>query len=650
MSSSTRSFGFKRFLGICLAALAAVLVMAPTASALPELFWGLNNGNRAYQANPDDWDAMQELGIKQFRMELNWGVVSHKGTLGIGNYDWSQYDTVFRLAAEHGVKILPILYGRKDESHLFPTEAEYAGWDLWVRLAAARYGWNGVFWTQAGHPANVTPPVAWEVWNEPNLGGNSPNGTIANPEKYVDLLKRTAEPIRSVQAGFPVSVLLGGLFWNATTGWDKEGKYFDYQGSGFLELVRIDGGGPYFDGLSLHPYAFYAPDNVAKVKESITNARLELNRFSGGSGKSIWITELGWGLAGAGAPSFTELVQASNLNSSVQWIKEVAASKNIQSFAWFDYRDIEGDRWDLHSGLRSTTGAYRTAWCMYASQIGVHPCNPSASWHFDQLGASIAGDPDIASWEPNRLDVFARGWENGLWDRYWAGSWSAWGVIGTELVSGPGAVSWGPNRIDVVGRAANNTVKHWYWASGWHVDNIGGNITSDPDIASWEPEELNVFARGAGNELAGAWWEHGSGWSSWGNLGSLGAPLGGGPTAVSWGHGRVDVFARAPDNTLEHWFWETSAGNGWQFQNLGGNITSDPDASSWGTNRLDVFAKGADNTLVHIYWDGTAWSPWQSLGGTLTSGPGAVSWGANRIDVVARGAGPSFEVLHWYWG
>jgi Repeat of unknown function (DUF346) len=88
------------------------------------------------------------------------------------------------------------------------------------------------------------------------------------------------------------------------------------------------------------------------------------------------------------------------------------------------------------------------------------------SWHIDYLGQTLISDPDIASSQSGRLDVFAQGSgpaENQLEHKFYSGSWSGWESLGGSLVSGPGAASWGEGRIDVVGRTSSGTVTHWWY-------------------------------------------------------------------------------------------------------------------------------------------------------------------------------------------
>ena len=88
-------------------------------------------------------------------------------------------------------------------------------------------------------------------------------------------------------------------------------------------------------------------------------------------------------------------------------------------------------------------------------------------------GSSIAGGlaagPAIASWQPNRLDVFATSIAGALVHKWWNGqNWSVgWENLSTPptgpLVESPAAVSWGQNRVDVFARGTDAQL----WTRGW---------------------------------------------------------------------------------------------------------------------------------------------------------------------------------------
>ena len=218
---------------------------------------------------------------------------------------------------------------------------------------------------------------------------------------------------------------------------------------------------------------------------------------------------------------------------------------------------------------------------------------------WEDLGGVLTSAPAVASWQPNRLDVFGRGQNNALWHKWWDGSrWSEWEDLGGVLTSAPAAVSWGRNRIDVFGRGQNNALWHKWWDgfrwSNW--EDLGGVLTSAPAVASWSSNRLDVFARGQNNALWHKWWD-GFRWSEWEDLG--GSTITSGPAAASTAPNRLEVFARGTNNQLLFRTWNGTSWSGWR--SLGGDITSEPAAVSWGGNRLDVFARGRNNHFWHIW-------------------------------------------------
>ncbi|NMO15639.1 hypothetical protein HPC49_20735 [Pyxidicoccus fallax] len=250
---------------------------------------------------------------------------------------------------------------------------------------------------------------------------------------------------------------------------------------------------------------------------------------------------------------------------------------------------------------------------------------------WDSLGGNHTSGPAVAARGANRLDVFARGTDNQLWQAYWTGgtTWNLWFPLGGNLTSDPAAVSRDSTRIDVFARGADNSIMQKTWNglvwSGW--SSLGGNFASGPAVASWSASRMDVFVRGTDNQLWQAYWT-GTTWNAWF---PLGGNLASDPAAVSWGLGRIDVFARGADNSIVQKYWNGTAWSGWS--SLGGNFTSSPAVASRGANLLDVFARSSDNSLWMNSWNGSSWSGWQWLGGELASAPDAVSKGAGQVDL-----------------
>jgi hypothetical protein len=627
-----------------------LLSIASSASALPGQFYGLDLGQDSFASEPD-WEAIQSTGAKMIHMQFNWQLKEAGG--------WANtYDRYIELAVSHGEEILPYFYGRKDGSTNYYTEGGSGSWAeyeaTFVTEAVQRYGYNGSFW--AAHPSLPKRPLwVWEVWNEPNFAKNSANG-VANGETYARFLKATSEAITNAQHAIasnnPV-VLFGGIYQP-----DLGISLTQY----LNEAKKVSGINSYYAGLSIHPYGFGPPGNPANTEvarkqsviDNVNAARSALNGMcTACNGKSLWITEFGWGVAAGVPKTVTESEQASLLFNTYDWLSGASAALNIQYASWYLYKDVSDPTWAGYAGLRRGTGTLRESWCAYAA-VTAAQCITPYHWYADNLGGSFTSNPDISSWGPGRLDIFARGTDGKLWHKYWNyGSYGPWeSTPGPSIEGGPGAVSWGNGRIDVVARSAEagNPIAHWYWDGSWHNDSLGGSFTSDPDISSWGPGRLDVFARGTDGKLWHKYWNYGS-WSGWESMG--GPSIEGGPGAVSWGNGRIDVVARSAEagNPIAHWYWDGS----WHNDSLGGSFTSDPDLASTAPNRLDVFARGTDGGIWRKTWNGFGWSGWTSVGGPVEGGPGAVSWDTGvandeeRIDVVAHATDANKSMVHWFW-
>jgi uncharacterized protein YkwD len=255
-----------------------------------------------------------------------------------------------------------------------------------------------------------------------------------------------------------------------------------------------------------------------------------------------------------------------------------------------------------------------------------------AGW--ESLGGMVQSTPGVSSWGATRADVFARGSDNGLYQKTWNGAaWSNWTALGGILTTGPGAVDWGTNRIDVFVRGSDNQLYHKASdGTAWSVwQALGGILTSSPTVASWSSNRLDVFVRGTDNALWHKWWD-GVRWSVWENLGGT---LTSDPAAVSWGPNRIDVFARGTDNGLWQKSWDGTRWSTWQAH--GGTLVSAPAAASCTSGHLDVFAVGSDYALYQMSSAGT-WGPWVRLGGLWASGPGAACRrGTTTLDLVEHG-------------
>jgi hypothetical protein len=112
-----------------------------------------------------------------------------------------------------------------------------------------------------------------------------------------------------------------------------------------------------------------------------------------------------------------------------------------------------------------------------------------SSTGYDNLGGQCTSPPAVASWGPNRLDVFVVGPspDFNLFHKAWTGTaWepSATGYdnLGGNCTLSPAVVSWGENRLDVFVVGTNKNLYHKAWngaawepsVTGW--DDLGGQV------------------------------------------------------------------------------------------------------------------------------------------------------------------------------
>ena len=246
-------------------------------------------------------------------------------------------------------------------------------------------------------------------------------------------------------------------------------------------------------------------------------------------------------------------------------------------------------------------------------------------------------DLTAVSWGMDRIDVFARGPDNGLWHRWQdAGKWHPWEALGGIIQYGPAAVSRGVGKLDVFacgqdGQLIHRVFENDVW-SDWKP--LGGALTSGPAGVFLPPGQIEVFVRGTDGELHRHALQNGvsQGWQP-----SLsGLQVSSAPAAASSAPGRVDVFGRGTDNALYQHVLQNGVSQGWQ-PSLGGGLASAPAAVSAAPGRVDVFVRGTDNALYQHVLQAVAPQGWQpSLDNVLTSGPAACSSAPGRLDVLAR--------------
>ena len=244
-----------------------------------------------------------------------------------------------------------------------------------------------------------------------------------------------------------------------------------------------------------------------------------------------------------------------------------------------------------------------------------------SSWQ--SLGGTLTSSPAATSRNPGGLTVFVRGPDGGIWYRdYMAGSWGPWAPIGGSVAAntGPAVASWGSGRLDVFVECTNGALYQKTYTttggwSGWQY--LGGTLTSGPGATSRNPGGLTVFFRGTD----GAIWYRDYVAGSWGPWASIGGSVAAntGPAVASWGSGRLDVFVECTNGALYQKTYTTTGGwSGWQY--LGGTLTSGPGATSRNPGGLTVFFRGTDGAVYYRDYVGGSWGPLASIGGEIPAG------------------------------
>ncbi len=294
-------------------------------------------------------------------------------------------------------------------------------------------------------------------------------------------------------------------------------------------------------------------------------------------------------------------------------------------------------------------GAYgnRNFWRMFNDWFG----DPRAA------PVTLTDSPGSVSWGSGRLDVFARGSDGGLWQKWYdvnvAGGWQPWVKFnGSSIHSAPTVSTMGPGRLDVFTKGAGGDLMHYWFGSGaWQNWESLGQPTpsvyliSSPAAVSWANGRIDIFARGSDGGLWQKWYDvnHG-GWNAWARVGSN---ITSAPSVSSWKSERLDLFARGASGELLHYWFQKP--QGWGSESLGGNIASNPASASWSEGRLDVFVQGSDGYMWQRWYDSNVaggFQPWHRFGFGLSSNPSVSSWGPGRLDMFTKGTASD---LQHYW-
>jgi hypothetical protein len=344
------------------AALAAFAV--PAAPTVANEFAGIVSteafSNDTYQRN-SLFSQMQDVGIGTIRQTFVWASIEGPRN----SYNWTNYDDFVGRAAEHDIRVLPILFDpprfrsskpRKHATHgtYFPKKLSDLG--VFGAQVAKRYGPNGTFWTENPDVPKL-PITAYQIWNEPNLKAYSPPKPSA--KKYVKMLKAAKPRIRAVDPA--AEIVTGGL---PDSRLSKPNVYK------FIAQMYKAGAKGTFDTLGINPYAPTAASMIGKLRK----IRRIMSHYHD-SAASIWVTELGWSDVGPKAPFRVGAAgQAKRVADTVAALKSNEASLKLRGFVYYSWSDgavYAGghDFWGLHTGLLRKDGSHKPAFDAFKQAV-----------------------------------------------------------------------------------------------------------------------------------------------------------------------------------------------------------------------------------------------------------------------------------------
>jgi hypothetical protein len=345
-------------------ALAALAASVPAAGAAQNEFAGIVSndvfaGSAAYRART--FSAQQAAGIGVIRQTLDWAAYE----IAPNNYDFTGFDNFVAAAAQHNIRVLPVLFDpptfRSSRPKSHPARGTYFPKVLsdlgdFGAVVAERYGPDGTFWLSHTDLPNL-PFTAYQIWNEPNLPVYAPPKPSAS--KYVAMLKAAGPPIKAVDPN--AEIVTAGL---PDSRLSKPNLYK------YITQMYQAGAKGSFDTLGINPYAPTASSLISKLKR----IRGIMNRF-GDANASLRVTELGWSDVGPGSPFRAGTSgQAKRITQAIAALKRAQASLKLRGFFYFAWKDGKpyaghSDFWGLHTGLLRKNGSSKPAFAAFKKAV-----------------------------------------------------------------------------------------------------------------------------------------------------------------------------------------------------------------------------------------------------------------------------------------
>ena len=267
-----------------------------------------------------------------------------------GSFNWQLPDRSVAAAVAAGIPNIDLIIDCypppwAENADGSPNAADFA---TFAQASAVRYSAMGVH--------------TYEVCNEPNLGGewNVDNDTTSVSE-YTALLKLAYPAIKSADP--KALVLLGGI------GADNDSS--SYMPQAWLQGIYADGGGGYFDAVSVHPYCWPAAPTDATTASwsyfyNLPDWIYATMAANGDGNKKVWITEFGYptspnsSYSNAVSPAQQATYITEAFNQAKQW-------PWVSALFVYNYQDGTDGTWDTY-GLVDQSGTAKPALAAFEAE------------------------------------------------------------------------------------------------------------------------------------------------------------------------------------------------------------------------------------------------------------------------------------------
>ena len=341
----------------------ALLVVAPGAAArtAPPSFTGVvPQGPHGAK----DFDLMESSGVTSIRLPMLWMEIQTESTF-VADPDFDGFDRQVRLAAQHGIRVFPFVWGTPEwvasRQVALPVANPWQrwGWAAFLRDAARRYGPRGSFWREH-EGLDYLPIRTWEIWNEQNIVTFSGS---TDPAPYATLLRESGRILHRVDPG--AKVLIGGLF-----GRPLQVPPNTASGDFLSRLYKAPGIKRHFDGVALHPYV----SDAGAMRAQIRNLR-RIMRANGDGGTRLYVTEVGWGSDSAESRwERGPQGQAQELRQAMSLLIAHRREWRIGGVWWFSWVDLyDSCQFCDSAGLLTVDREAKPSWYVFNSWTGGDP-------------------------------------------------------------------------------------------------------------------------------------------------------------------------------------------------------------------------------------------------------------------------------------